>query len=63
MWEPDVPAGSKEAELPFHGPNQWPDASLAPRFKPAMLAYMQHLSRLSARCMRRLSCAGVEKRH
>lgn len=41
--EPEAPAGSEKAKLPFHGPNQWPTA--APGFKPAMENYMDHMER------------------
>ena len=46
---PDVPADSPEAQLPFHGPNQWPSAELVPRFKPVMQEYLRALGGLSSR--------------
>lgn len=35
----EAEAGSKAAELPFHAPNVWPDAAVAPLFRPAFTAY------------------------
>ena len=46
---PDVPKDSPEAQLPFHGPNQWPSDSSVPGFKPAMLEYLRSMSALASK--------------
>lgn len=46
----EVPAGSPEAAKPLHGPNQWPDAALLPRFRPVMTAYLDACVELGHRC-------------
>lgn len=37
----EVARGSREAEIPLHGPNQWPDPEVLPHFRSAIEAYFQ----------------------
>lgn len=32
----EVPADSPETRFPLHGPNQWPDETLLPKWRPVM---------------------------
>ncbi len=47
----EAEAGTSAAELPFHAPNVWPDASLAPKFKPALTAYKNALLGVRDKCV------------
>lgn len=48
-WSPDVEEGTPEAELPYAGPNLWPDAKLVPGFREAMTVYMDTVIHVSHR--------------
>ena len=39
--DPEAPAGSEKAKLPFHGPNRWPQE--VPKFKTALQDYLDHV--------------------
>jgi len=47
--QPDDPL--VQAGTPNHGPNQWPDDTLVPGFKPAVEAYQAAMADLSARLL------------
>lgn len=42
-----VPEESEEALLPLHGPNQYPDATLVPLFKPTFDTYFMEMTHLA----------------
>jgi hypothetical protein len=48
----EIPADDPEAELPLHGPNQWPAEELLPGFRATMTAYFEALSSLSHKLLR-----------
>ncbi|DBB09057.1 TPA: hypothetical protein ACH3X3_007680 [Trebouxia sp. C0006] len=47
----EVPADGEEANLPLHGPNQWPPEGLLPGYKAAMQAYMDAIRGLADRLL------------
>ena len=49
LWQPDPAADSPQAQLPLHGPNQWPPEQLLPGFKAAVLKYDSAVAHLAAR--------------
>ncbi|PSC75554.1 Adenine guanine permease AZG1 [Micractinium conductrix] len=50
-----VEEGSPEAELPLHGPNQWPDETALPGYRAATEAYLQAVAALGCRLLRLLA--------
>ena len=52
-----VDEGSPEAELPLHGPNQWPAESLVPGYRAATEAYQEAVTALGFRLLRLLALA------
>lgn len=51
----EVPSTSPEAAKPLHGPNQWPDPQLLPRYREVTQAYFDALYGLGMRLLRLLA--------
>lgn len=49
-----VEQGSAEAQLPLHGPNQWPAEELVPGYRAATEAYQEAVTALGHRLLRLL---------
>lgn len=47
----EVPAGSSEASLPLHGPNQWPADDLVPGYRGVVETYMAAMTDLGFRLL------------
>ncbi|GMH36873.1 hypothetical protein BSKO_04746 [Bryopsis sp. KO-2023] len=47
----EIPAGSDEAKLPFHGENQWFDEALLPGFRKATEEYQAAMTALATRLL------------
>lgn len=47
----EVPKGDPEAGTPLHGPNQWPDPSLVPLFRPIIMQYFEACTQAAFRCV------------
>ena len=48
-WWPEVKEGEPGSELPYAGPNVWPDAELVPGFRETLTDYMQAAEKMSKR--------------
>ncbi|CAK0779497.1 hypothetical protein CVIRNUC_004789 [Coccomyxa viridis] len=53
----EVPAGSEDAHLPLHGPNQWPAQEVLPKYKQVTQAYFSAVTALGMRLLRLLALA------
>ena len=47
----EIPTNSPEAQLPLHGPNQWPDQSLLPNYRETTETYMAAVEDLGFRML------------
>lgn len=54
----EVSADSEETKWPLHGPNQWPDPSALPTWRPVMERYFSALQDLGLRIVR-LMCRAL----
>lgn len=45
----EVSKGDPEADVPLHGPNQWPDAAQLPHFRPVVMQYYEACTRAAFR--------------
>jgi isopenicillin N synthase-like dioxygenase len=45
----EVPKGDPEAEVPLHGPNQWPDPLHVPLFRPIVMQYYEACTQVAFR--------------
>lgn len=51
----EVGANSSEAQLPLHGPNQWPSDNLVPGYRAVVEEYMEFMRHLGFRLLRILA--------
>jgi isopenicillin N synthase-like dioxygenase len=52
----EVPKGDPEANVPLHGPNQWPDPSQLPLFRPTVMRYYEACTQVAFRFALSMFC-------
>lgn len=52
----EIPKGDPEAEIPLHGPNQWPDPAQVPLFRSTVMQYYEACTQVAFRCVPGIWC-------